>query len=324
MSYIKMYKHRTIRDSKNSQDLLASKQKFLFDKFLIDNANAYTVSISRPNSPTIFDDDTIRCLITDYSENDVNWGEEKVLYVSLDENIECGCYVKWMNRNWLITGEDLKGFNRYRKLIMKKCTTSVNLLHEGKIYEIPSVVSNLTKYTDGKVDLKSLGSVPDGKRSLAFGVNEVTRYIKLTHRIMLSRDTVYELVHKDDFSKEGIFEFIALQVPLHEKDDLLRNLAWNKDDKVLHTPPTDDTVIGKIIGESFIRSGTASTYKTTNSALTWHLSSKDDGLYIENIDTNTITLKSKRGNKYVGTEYYLYLMDDGAVVDFIKINIIGF
>lgn len=108
---------------------------------------------------------------------------------------------------------------------MKKCTTSVNLLHEGKIYEIPSVVSNLTKYTDGKVDLKSLGSVPDGKRSLAFGVNEVTRYIKLTHRIMLSRDTVYELVHKDDFSKEGIFEFIALQVPLHEKDDLLRNLA---------------------------------------------------------------------------------------------------
>ena len=113
-------------------------------------------------------------------------------------------------------------------------------------------------------------------------------------------------------------------MPLHENDDLLRNLAWNKDDKVLHTPPTDDTAIGKIIGESFIRSGTASTYKTTNSALTWHLSSKDDGLYIENIDTNTITLKSKRGNKYVGTEYYLYLMDDGAVVDFIKINIIGF
>ena len=207
---------------------------------------------------------------------------------------------------------------------MRKCTTSVNVVYDGKVYEFPVFITNLTKYTDGVEDLKHT-KTPDGKRSIMFGRNYITEGIKLSHRIMINSSSVYELVHIDNFSSEGILEFIALQRSISDKDDLLLNLAYNSYDNV-----RDDNVSGiasgKIIGNNFILSGATSLYKKDNPNLTWHLDCQEDGIEIASMNDDEIVLKASRGSKYIGNKAFLSIIDttNNDVVSYLEIKIKGF
>ena len=94
MSYLGHYKKRVGLYGNNQKDIITNKNIHKFNMLVEREASSHKVIITRPNEATFDVSKTVSCLISDYKENDNSWGEEKIMLVKVDEDIECGCYVK--------------------------------------------------------------------------------------------------------------------------------------------------------------------------------------------------------------------------------------
>lgn len=175
----------------------------------------------------------IRVIVNDFSNNDQKAFDEKWLFVENEHDVEIGCYVFFDYHYWLINFKEHSSIGAYKKFIMKKCNQIVKYKYEGKIYDIPVVAKNLTQYSDGLQDIVYT-SMPDNKVSLMYGVNDITKNIKLGQRVMINGSKVYRTTMVEDYQYnatydryDGIASATVVFTPLRDTDNRENNLADN-------------------------------------------------------------------------------------------------
>ena len=225
---------------------------------------------------------TVTCIINDFSTNDQKSFDEKVLYTRYDEEVGIGSYVEFDNFIWLVIFKEHISSNAYKSFIMRKCNQILKYEYKGKVYDIPSVVKNLTQYSDGLQDIVYT-SVPDGKRSITYSTNEITKNIGLGHRFLINYQKAYRITHLQNFEYQdhydignGISTCIAVYTSLRKDDNEEENLAYNKDTGT------------NIVSEDKLVVGSSITYEVDIDECKWqveYMSSKDSYVNISTVDS---------------------------------------
>lgn len=182
---------------------------------------------------------TIRVIVNDYSDNDQKAFDEKWLFTRIEDNVDVGCYVKFDDCYWLVNFKEHNSIKSHKKYIMKKCNQIVKYKYNGVTYEIPVVAKNLTQYSDGLQDIVYT-STPDNKLSLLYGVNHITKNIKLGQRVMINGTRVYRTTMVEDYQYnasydgyDGIASAIVVFTALRDTDNKEDNMADNGEDDIV-------------------------------------------------------------------------------------------
>ena len=193
-----------------------------------------------------------------------------------------GSYVEFDNFIWLVIFKEHISSNAYKSFIMRKCNQILKYEYKGKIYDIPSVVKNLTQYSDGLQDIVYT-SVPDGKRSITYSTNDITRNIGLGHRFLINYQKAYRITHLQNFEYQdhydignGISSCIAVYTSLRQEDNKEENLAYNTDTGT-NAVSEDRLVVGSSI-----------TYEVDIDECKWqveYVSDKDSYVNISTVDS---------------------------------------
>ena len=197
---------------------------------------------------------------------------------------------------------------------MRKCNQIIKYEYQGRVYDIPCIVKNLTQYSDGLQDIVYT-SVPDGKRSITYSDNYVTYNIKLGHRFLINKDRAYRVTHIQDFEcqdnyveSNGIATCIAVHTSITSNDDVDNNIAFNGE-------IMDDTIM---IGSSL-------SYNIEN--CTWHIeytSNKSDYINISNKE-GSCTISVDMDFDLIGETFNLKALDlEGNVISVKDIIVVGF
>ncbi|MGL4802036.1 MAG: hypothetical protein ACRC18_07195 [Cetobacterium sp.] len=230
---------------------------------------------------------TVRVIVNDVSDNDQKSFDEKWLFIENEHNVHIGCYALFDDCIWLINFKEHNSIGAYKKFIMKKCNQIVKYKYDGVIYDIPVVAKNLTQYSDGLQDVVYT-SMPDNKLSLAYGVNHITKNIKLGQRVMLNGTRVYRTTMVEDYQynasyqkHDGIASAIVVFTPLRDTDDVENNLADNDD--------TVNVVGLNIVGSDKVMPGSKFKYGLSEARYTdWKIEYKGS-------KSNYVTLKRGDG-----------------------------
>ena len=224
---------------------------------------------------------TVTCIINDFSTNDQKSFDEKVLYTRYDEEVGIGSYVEFDNFIWLVIFKEHISSNAYKSFIMRKCNQILKYEYKGKVYDVPSVVKNLTQYSDGLQDIVYT-SVPDGKRSITYSTNEITKNIGLGHRFLINYQKAYRITHLQNFEYQdhydignGISTCIAVYTSLRKDDNEEENLAYNKDTGT------------NIVSEDKLVVGSSITYEVDIDECKWqveYMSDKDSYVNVSTVD----------------------------------------
>ena len=327
MSYLNTFRKRTTITGKDSKEKILNGARHKFEDALASSPSSHTAFVSLTTNVFVEYKKKIDCIVIDMNNNDTDSFDEKALLVRYNENITLGCYVKWNNREWLITNEDIKSYNAYKKFTMSLCNSSIKYKVYDEIKHIPICVSNLTLYSDG-LATRIYTEYADAKRQVLMGKNLTTTHLRINYRFLLNQTSAFRVTHIDNFTIENVFKFIALQDTIILEDDVVNNVAFNEIG--LEEIPAPNTEIEQlpiysfeIYGEDFIYVGATAKYYTDDCSYSWHLES-NDSIFIKELGNNEIVLEAKKGSKYVGKVAYLSLMNEQEVITTKKITIKGF
>lgn len=254
MECINNFKKRMSYEGMDYRKKRLEKARRTFERTLDIDMSALDLKVTDVNEVNITDSTkTIRCIVNDISNNDQKAFDEKWLLVRNEDNVDIGCYVLFDNAYWLINFKEAKSVSSHRKFVMKKCNQIIKYKHRGIVYDIPVVVRNLTQYSDGLQDIVYT-SVPDNKLSISYGINYVTKDIKLGHRVMVGKEKVYRTTLIEDYQynvsydkEDGLGSAIVVFTALGHEDDLENNLADNNESDIiadLHIIGSDNTTPG--------------------------------------------------------------------------------
>ena len=221
---------------------------------------------------------------------------------------------------WLVIFKESKTINSYKKYIIRRCNQIIKYKYRGKIYDIPVSILNMTLYADG-LQNNVYTSRQDAKRDVWYGSNEITNSIDIKTRLMLTRKTVFEVTHVNDFEYPGLIKVLVNQVESFDTDDNDNNVAWNPDDKDNSFETTH-----KIQGNKFIYQGGKNTYKIDGlSTIEWLLKESSEYVTLINNSDGTCTIQASSLSQSIGTRVTLIARDKSSnvVVDSLTITIRG-
>ena len=138
---------------------------------------------------------------------------------------------------------------------------------------------------------------------------------------MLTRKTVFEVTHVNDFEYPGLIKVLVNQVESFDTDDNDNNVAWNPDDKDNSFETTH-----KIQGNKFIYQGGKNTYKIDGlSTIEWLLKESSEYVTLINNSDGTCTIQASSLSQCIGTKVTLIARDKSSsvVVDSLTITIRG-
>lgn len=331
MDYLTKHKKRIQRHGKSQKERYVNEAIRNFNEHLKTSAAAFDVQVTEPNEPCITEDTrVVRCLINNITLNDQRNLDEKYIHMPNGIDIRIGCYVKWDNQDWLIIFREHNSLSTHKTYVMRKCGQIFNFKYRNKVYPIPICVSNLTLYSDGMADSVHT-SIPDSKREIKYGLNDVTSNIQLGTRFMLTYKTAYRITHINDFEHNdretggpGVVTAIGLQTTIIPQDDTVNNVAYNE--HAIENKPNLKPV--GIVGEEYLTIGSTSKYTTNMSDCIWKF--KEDyafiSINIQNSEEGTCQVKVISNSRYVGKIAVLELVDSvsGEVVFTKEIKIRGF
>ena len=230
-------KRNSVGGVSNHREKLVFQMTKQFNRSLEEDPSSLDLRVTDVNEVNVSDSTkTIRVIVNDISNNDQKSFDEKWLLVSNEDNVDLGCYVEFDDALWLINFKESKSINSHRKFVMKKCNQIIKYKYEGVTYDIPVVVKNLTQYSDGLQDIVYT-SMPDAKRNIMYGINVITKNIKLGQRVMINKSDVHRVTHIDDFQynssydkHDGIATAIVVYTALRDTDDRDNNIADNEED----------------------------------------------------------------------------------------------
>ena len=331
MDYLTKHKKRIQRHGKSQKERYVNEAIRNFNEHLKTSAAAFDIQVTEPNEPCITEDTrVIRCLINNITLNDQRNLDEKYIHVPNGIDIRIGCYVKWDNQDWLIIFREHNSLSTHKTYVMRKCGQIFNFKYRNKVYPIPICVSNLTLYSDGMDDSVHT-SIPDSKREIKYGLNDVTSNIQLGTRFMLTNKTAYRITHINDFEHNdgdtgtpGIVTAIGLQTAITPKDDMENNIAFNEDSYVKEIDINPD----HIVGEDSLVIGSTSRYSTGRSGCIWRLKEKYEFITIvkQDYDKAFCDLKAISNSRYVGKVAILELVNsvNAKVMETKEVKIKGF
>lgn len=319
MSYWDNYQSRVLKGATTSKERITNDLEQTFEKYLNQSPTCIEVPISIPNQfPDLTKLNKELVSINDISNNDKKSLDEKKLLTRNSLNIGLGCYLYYDNSWWLVIFKESKTINSYQKYIIRRCNQIIKYKYRGKIYDIPVSILNMTLYADG-LQSNVYTTRQDAKRDVWYGSNEITNSIDIKTRLMLTRKTVFEVTHVNDFEYPGLIKVLVNQVESFDTDD--NNVAWNPDDKDNSFETTH-----KIQGNKFIYQGGKNTYKIDGlSTIEWLLKESSEYVTLINNSDVTCTIQASSLSQSIGTKVTLIARDKSSsvVVDSLTITIRG-
>ena len=321
MSYWDNYQSRVLKGATTSKERITNDLEQTFEKYLNQSPTCIEVPISMPNQfPDLTELSKELVSINDISNNDKKSLDEKKLLTRNSLDIDLGCYLYYDHSWWLVIFKESKTINSYKKYIIRRCNQIIKYKYRGKIYDIPVSILNMTLYADG-LQNNVYTSRQDAKRDVWYGSNEITNSIDIKTRLMLTRKTVFEVTHVNDFEYPGLIKVLVNQVESFDTDDNDNNVAWNPDDKDNSLETTH-----KIQGNKFIYQGGKNTYKIDGlSTIEWLLKESSEYVTLINNSDGTCTIQASSLSQSIGTKVILIARDKSSsvVVDSLTITIRG-
>lgn len=321
MSYWDNYQSRVLKGATTSKERITNDLEQTFEKYLNQSPTCIEVPISMPNQfPDLTELSKELVSINDISNNDKKSLDEKKLLTRNSLDIDLGCYLYYDHSWWLVIFKESKTINSYKKYIIRRCNQIIKYKYRGKIYDIPVSILNMTLYADG-LQNNVYTSRQDAKRDVWYGSNEITNSIDIKTRLMLTRKTVFEVTHVNDFEYPGLIKVLVNQVESFDTDDNDNNVAWNPDDKDNSFETTH-----KIQGNKFIYQGGKNTYKIDGlSTIEWLLKESSEYVTLINNSDGTCTIQASSLSQSIGTKVILIARDKSSsvVVDSLTITIRG-
>lgn len=319
MSYWDNYQSRVLKGATTSKERITNDLEQTFEKYLNQSPTCIEVPISMPNQfPDLTELSKELVSINDISNNDKKSLDEKKLLTRNSLDINLGCYLYYDHSWWLVIFKESKTINSYKKYIIRRCNQIIKYKYRGKIYDIPVSILNMTLYADG-LQNNVYTTRQDAKRDVWYGSNEITNSIDIKTRLMLTRKTVFEVTHVNDFEYPGLIKVLVNQVESFDTDD--NNVAWNPDDKDNSFETTH-----KIQGNKFIYQGGKNTYKIDGlSTIEWLLKESSEYVTLINNSDVTCTIQASSLSQSIGTKVTLIARDKSSsvVVDSLTITIRG-
>lgn len=327
LSYLDNYKKRVSLGSNNKREKLIKQAERTFEKQLMDSPSAKRLKATVPGEIDILgNQNEIDCMILNISDNDIKAFDQKYLLVRKDENFDIGCYVEFDGAYWLAAFKEHRTLDTHKKFTLYKCNNIWRYKVDGIVYEFPIYVQNLSLYSDGLADNKYT-SQEDGKLSIYYGENIITKNAKINTRIMIGNRIVFRITNINDYefrsnhSSQCAIKAMLLQTTVVDKDDLGNNVAWNECSEI-----KENMVSGiKIVGDKKAMLGSKKTYKCSKKAgyKTWDVECETelkDAIKFEIFD-DYCEIKFPTKPKFVGSTVKLNLFIDNTLRDTLEISI---
>lgn len=259
-------------------------------------------------------DRKINVNVTDVSKNDQKSNDEKYFNFKMSDNVSTGDQIFWSNKWWILYHEEMISTCSHKTFTAKKCNFNYRYEYKGIIYDIPSHLLNLTLYSDGMSNMVYMTN-QNGSRKIILPINELTNNLIPGIRIMATKNTVFEVAHIDEFSRENIKECILSQIFKTSKDNSNENTAFNEESKV--------EIVESIKGSSKILLGGSEVYTTDILDYgRWEIESKENCAIIDT-SYNGCRIICSDNHKYIGEKIKLSVTKYGVSLASKEITIRG-
>ena len=262
-SYLDNYRKRVSLGADDRRGKLITQAERTFERQLIESPSAKRLKATLPGEIDVLGNtNEIDCILLNISDNDIKAFDQKYLLVRKDENFDIGCYIEFDGAYWLATFKEHRTLDTHKKFTLYKCNNIWNYKKHGIVYRFPVYVQNLSLYSDGLADNKYT-SQEDGKVSIYYGENPITKAIEINTRIMIGNRLVFRITNINDYefrsnhNGQCAIKSMLLQTTLVDKDDLNSNIAWNEESEIKEI----DTDIPKIVGDKKAMLGSKKIYK---------------------------------------------------------------
>ena len=320
MNYWDKYQSRVLNGATSSKERITNDLERTFEKYLNQSPTCQEVPISMPNQfPDLNVLNKELVSINDISNNDKKSLDEKKLLTRKSLNVDVGCYLYFQKSWWLIVFKEVETIDSYQKYIIRRCNQILKYRYKGEIYDIPVSVLNMTLYADG-LENNVYTTSANAKRDIWYGSNEITNSIDIKTRLMLTRNTVFDVSHVNDFEYPGLIKALVNQTVLFDTDEINDNAARNSEVKEY------DLIANKIQGNKFIYQGGKCTYKVEDSSLIeWYLEEPSEYMTLINNSDMTCTLLASPLSQSIGTKVTLIARckSSKVIVDSLTITIRG-
>ena len=261
-SVLDNYRKRVLLGTKDRKEKLTMQSERTFERQLKESPSAKRLKATLPGEINVLDNtNEIDCIVLDVTSNDIKSFDQKYLLTRKDENFDIGCYVEFDGTYWLAAFREHRVLDTHKKFTLYKCNNIWNYKKNGTLYKFPIYVQNLSLYSDGLADNKYT-SQEDGKISIYYGENPITKSIHINTRVMISNKVVFRVTNINDYefrsnpNGQCAIKSLLLQTTLLDKDDLENNIAWNEESKGNES----NTSTINIVGDKKVMLGSKKTY----------------------------------------------------------------
>ena len=329
-SYLDNYRKRVSLGATDRREKLISQAERTFEKQLMESPSAKRLKATLPGEIDVLGNtNEIDCILLNISDNDIKAFDQKYLLVRKDENFDIGCYVEFDGAYWLATFKEHRTLDTHKKFTLYKCNNIWNYKKHGIVYRFPVYVQNLSLYSDGLADNKYT-SQEDGKVSIYYGENPITKGININTRIMIGNRLVFRVTNINDYefrsnhNGQCAIKSMLLQTTLVDKDNLNNNIAWNEESEIKEI----DTDIPKIVGDKKAMLGSKKIYKCSKDVegKSWEIECSPElreVIVFETTDDGNkhCEIKFPTSVKFVGESVILKLFVNDALKDTLEIVI---
>lgn len=329
-SYLDNYRKRVSLGATDRKEKLITQAERTFERQLIESPSAKRLKATLPGEIDVLGNtNEIDCILLNISDNDIKAFDQKYLLVRKDENFDIGCYVEFDGVYWLATFKEHRTLDTHKKFTLYKCNNIWNYKKHGIVYRFPVYVQNLSLYSDGLADNKYT-SQEDGKVSIYYGENPITKGININTRIMIGNRLVFRVTNINDYefrsnhNGQCAIKSMLLQTTLVDKDNLQENIAWNEESEIKEI----DTDIPKIVGDKKAMLGSKKVYKCSKDVegKSWEIECSPElreVIVFETTDDGNkhCEIKFPTSVKFVGESVILKLFVNDALKDTLEIVI---
>ena len=329
-SYLDNYRKRVSLGADDRRGKLITQAERTFERQLIESPSAKRLKATLPGEIDVLGNtNEIDCIILNISDNDIKAFDQKYLLVRKDENFDIGCYVEFDGAYWLATFKEHRTLDTHKKFTLYKCNNIWNYKKHGIVYRFPVYVQNLSLYSDGLADNKYT-SQEDGKVSIYYGENPITKGININTRIMIGNRLVFRITNINDYefrsnhNGQCAIKSMLLQTTLVDKDDIENNIAWNEESEIKEI----DTDITKIVGDKKAMLGSKKVYKCSKDVegKSWEIECSPElreVIVFETTDDGNkhCEIKFPTSVKFVGESVILKLFVNDALKDTLEVVI---
>lgn len=262
-SYLDNYRKRVSLGASDRREKLISQAERTFENQLRESPSAKRLKATLPGEINILENtNEIDCIVLNISDNDIKAFDQKYLLTRKDENFDIGCYVEFDGAYWLAAFKEHRTLDTHKKFTLYKCNNIWKYKKHGIVYEFPIYVQNLSLYSDGLADNKYT-SQEDGKVSIYYGENAITKGVHINTRIMIANRLTFRMTNINDYefrsnhNGQCAIKAMLLQTTIVDKDDIENNIAWNEDSEIQEI----DNTTPKIVGDKKAMLGSKKVYK---------------------------------------------------------------